>query len=400
VVLSTWGTPKVPEYHDKLAIDELYVGHRYPYRAKTPMPGEAERGSVRRSARVVRCDACSGARQVRLRRGAATVSAVAAEAGDHRLAIHYTAAGSGSLRVSVNGARAVKVAVRGQSTGVPARTAIAAPLKAGANRIRFTGSGAVGLDRIAVTALPPASYVPTTKISLEPLTAGANPGGTFTLSAELRLTDIDPVDDVTLAPQLPAGWTAEPGPATAKRLESGQTLTGSWTVTVPGDADPGMRKLPVQVAFSAFGRPQQASGTMQVDVIPPGLVSEIEAEASSNTFSGQAASTGCFLCSGGRKVRFIGSLPANHMTVNGITVGTAGQYDLYLDYLVSGTKTFYLSVNGGPAAAVELRGTSSDEPVTAKIPVTLAAGANAIRFFNDTAGAPDLDRVRVAVPRN
>jgi Ca2+-binding RTX toxin-like protein len=160
-----------------------------------------------------------------------------------------------------------------------------------------------------------------------------------------------------------------------------------------------MRKLPVQASFSAFGRPKQTSGTMQVDVIPPGLVSEIEAESSANTFSGQAAPTGCFLCSGGRKVRFIGSLRANHLTVNGITVGTAGQYDLYMDYLVSGTRTFYISVNGGPAVAVPLSGTSSNDPVTARIPVTLAAGANSIRFFNDTAGAPDLDRIRVAVPR-
>lgn len=322
----------------------------------------------------------------------------AAAAGDHRLAIHFTAAGAGSLGVSVNGALAADVRVSGQSRDVPSRTAISVPLKAGANSIRFTGSGEVGLDRIAVTALPPATYVPRTKISVEPLTAGVDPGGTFKLSAELCIEDIDPVDDVTLAPQLPAGWTMQPGPATAKRLESGQTLTGSWTVTVPADAEPGMRKLPVRASFSAFGRPQQSSGSLQVDVIPPGLVSEIEAEASSNTFGGQAAPTGCFLCSGGRKVRFIGSLPANHLTVNGITVDAAGQYDLYLDYLVSGTRTFYISVNGGEAVAVPLSGTSSNDPVTAKLPVTLTAGANSIRFFNDTAGAPDLDRIRVAVP--
>jgi hypothetical protein len=225
------------------------------------------------------------------------------------------------------------------------------------------------------------------------------PGGTFKLSAELRLDDIDPVDDISLAPQLPAGWTMEPGPATAKRLESGQTLTGSWTVTVPPDATPGVRKLPIRASLHAFGRAQQAGGSMQVDVIPPGLVAEIEAEASSNTFSGQAAPTGCFLCSGGTKVRFIGSLPANHVTVNRITVDAAGQYDLYMDYLVSGTRTFYISVNGGPAVALPLSGTSSNDPATARISVPLVAGANSIRFFNETAGAPDLDRIRVAVPR-
>jgi NPCBM-associated, NEW3 domain of alpha-galactosidase/F5/8 type C domain len=398
-VLSTWGTPNVPAYYNKLAIDELYVGHDYPYRAKNALPGEAENGRPSGGARVVRCDACSGARRVRLGDGAVRLDGVqAAESGDHRLAIHFTAAGAGSLGVSVNGAPATEVPVSGQSTHLPVRTAISVPLEAGANTIRFTGSGAVGVDRIAVTPLPPADYVPRTEISVEPHTAGVEPGGTFELSAELRLEDIDPVDGVALAPELPAGWTADPGPATAARLESGQTLTGSWTVSVPADAEPGMRKLPIGASFAAFGRPQQSGGSMQVDVIPPGLVAEIEAEASSNTFSGQTAPTGCFLCSGGTKVRFIGSNPENHLTVGGITVDAAGQYDLYMDYLVNGTRTLSVSVNGGPAVAAQLRGTSSNDPVTAKLPVTLAAGANSIRFFNDTAGAPDLDRIRVAVP--
>jgi hypothetical protein len=399
-VLNTWGTPKVPAYYNKLAIDELYVGRGYPFSAENPLPGEAENGTLSGAAKAILCEACSNARQVRLGDGAVTLDGVqAAEAGQHRLAIHFTAAAAGSLRISVNGAAPIDLPVSGESTEVPVRTAIAVPLRAGSNTIRFSGSGAVGVDRIAVTELPPASYVSRTRISLDPLTAPVKPGETFKLSAELRLDDIDPVDDVALAPQLPAGWTMEPGPATVKRLESGRTLTGSWTVAVPADATPGMRKLPVRASFSAFGRPQQAGGSMQVDVIPPGLVVEIEAEASSNTFSGQAAPTGCFLCSGGTKVRFIGSLPANHLTVNGITVDAAGQYDLYLDYLVSGTRTFYISVNGGPAVALPLSGTSSNDPATAKIPVTLAAGANSIRFFNDTAGAPDLDRIRVAVPR-
>jgi NPCBM-associated, NEW3 domain of alpha-galactosidase/Alpha-L-fucosidase/F5/8 type C domain len=398
-ILNTWGTPHVPAYYNKLAIDELYVGHTYPFSAENPLPGEAENGTTSGGAKAVRCDACSNAGQVSLGAGAVTLDGVnAAEAGDHRLAIHFTAAGAGALHVSVNGAAPIDVPVAGESRDLPVRTAISAPLKAGANTVRITGTGAVGVDRIAVTQLPPESYVPRTRIGVEPLTAEVKPGGTFKVSAELRLDDIDPVDDVSLAPQLPAGWTMEPGPATAKRLESGQTLTGSWTVTVPADATPGMRKLPVRASFTAFGRPEQSSGGNQVDVIPLGLVSEIEAESSSNTFSGQAAPTGCFLCSGGTKVRFIGSLPANHLTVNGITVPTAGQYDLYLDYLVSGTRTFYISVNGGAPIQARLSGTSSNDPVTARIPVTLSAGANSIRFYNDTAGAPDLDRVRVAVP--
>jgi hypothetical protein len=35
-VLSTWGSPDVPAYYNKLAIDELYVGHGYPLRPAAP----------------------------------------------------------------------------------------------------------------------------------------------------------------------------------------------------------------------------------------------------------------------------------------------------------------------------------------------------------------------------
>jgi hypothetical protein len=32
-VLSAWGSPDVPNFYNKVAIDEMYVGHGYPFRA-------------------------------------------------------------------------------------------------------------------------------------------------------------------------------------------------------------------------------------------------------------------------------------------------------------------------------------------------------------------------------
>jgi hypothetical protein len=55
-----------------------------------------------------------------------------------------------------------------------------------------------------------------------------------------------------------------------------------------------------------------------------------------------------------------------------------------------------VTVNGGAPVEVELDGVGGNTPHVAEIPVTLNAGANTIRFGNDTAGAPDLDQIALA----
>ena len=61
--------------------------------------------------------------------------------------------------------------------------------------------------------------------------------------------------------------------------------------------------------------------------------------------------------------------------------------------MLDGSRSFFVSVNGGPATELALTGTSWDVPANATITVPLRAGSNTIRFFNDTANAPDLDRI-------
>jgi hypothetical protein len=50
-------------------------------------------------------------------------------------------------------------------------------------------------------------------------------------------------------------------------------------------------------------------------------------------------------------------------------------------------------VNGGTAVELPLTGSSWSAPATATITVSLAAGNNTITFFNNSAFAPDLDRI-------
>jgi alpha-galactosidase len=135
-----------------------------------------------------------------------------------------------------------------------------------------------------------------------------------------------------------------------------------------------------------------------IKVVPTsgGGGTKIEAEAPGNTIAGAARIASCPACSGGQKVGFIGNGAANFVTINNINESTAGTKTLTFAYLVSGTRSFFISVDGGPDTKVDLTGTSFATPVNGSITVNLAAGANTIKFHNDTAFAPDLDAVTVS----
>jgi alpha-L-fucosidase len=129
---------------------------------------------------------------------------------------------------------------------------------------------------------------------------------------------------------------------------------------------------------------------------PPPPPSTIEAEASGNTLSGAAVVSSCSACSGGAKVRFIGNNSSNYEIVNNVNVATAGSHQLTITYEVNGTRTFDLSVNGGATIAVNCTGTDFNSPATTTVSVNLNAGNNTIKFFNNSAYAPDLDAVSVS----
>jgi len=117
-------------------------------------------------------------------------------------------------------------------------------------------------------------------------------------------------------------------------------------------------------------------------------------EAEQGTLSGSAVAASCSTCSGGQKVRFIGNGTANHVTI-AVTVATAGDYQLTLHATVGGTRSFFVSVNGGAAVEIPMTGPDFTTVVTAPVTLTLSAGSNSVRFFNNGANAPDLDRITV-----
>ena len=405
-VLSTWGSPDVPSFYNKLAIDEMYVGHGYPFKAADPLPYEAEAPGNERTgtAKVVTCAACSGGAQVSGLGGSAanlvTITGVDAEqAGDYRLDIDYTTDGASSLDVSINGESPSEIPVDGQSRQIPETTPIAVSLAAGANRITLSSDAAttVGVDRISIRDLPPADYVPKTTLAVDPPAVWVRPGTqSFDVSASFRLDDVDPIDHVDLAPVVPDGWTVDGGSETASRMTSGQSVSGSWTVTASTTADDGAIDLPVRASFEMFGGTYASQQVVHVQVLPPGWVFIGEGEHA--TLHGSAGVGGCDLCSGGEKVRFIGNSTNNYATFDNVPVDQAGDYPLLVDNTVNGSRSFWISVNGGPGLEVPVTGTSWDVPNTVTTSIHLDAGTNTIKVYNDDANAPDLDRIRIADP--
>jgi alpha-L-fucosidase len=121
-----------------------------------------------------------------------------------------------------------------------------------------------------------------------------------------------------------------------------------------------------------------------------------EAEAAGNTFGGKAVAAACASCSNGNNVKFVGNGAANTVTFNGVTATTAGNHSVVIRALVSGTRNFTISVNGGAPVTVAVTGSSFSTVTTATVNLPLAAGSNKLTFGNSSAYAPDLDAITVS----
>ncbi len=138
------------------------------------------------------------------------------------------------------------------------------------------------------------------------------------------------------------------------------------------------------------------AGAVQLLRIVPSHSATIEANAAGNTIAGAAKVAACSGCANGEKVGFIGNGAANYVTVNNISETSAGTYSLTIVYCLDGSRTFDVSVNGGTGTAVALTGVNWQYPVTRTITVSLRAGANTIKFYNNAAYAPDLSEITVS----
>lgn len=116
-------------------------------------------------------------------------------------------------------------------------------------------------------------------------------------------------------------------------------------------------------------------------------------EAETATLSGSAAVAACANCSGGSKVGGLGLGAANTVTFNQVRVPRSGVYQMQVDSMTLGLRSYQYRVNGGLFRTLNSGGGSFNIPSSNTVPVCLKAGLNSIEFGNPTSYPPDLDRI-------
>jgi hypothetical protein len=121
-------------------------------------------------------------------------------------------------------------------------------------------------------------------------------------------------------------------------------------------------------------------------------------EAENATLSGAAATSAgfCGNCSGLAAVGNLGGNPQSAVTFEDVNAATAGTYQMEIDYMTQGQRSFFVSINGNTAQEIALNGYSFGTPTSTVIQVHLHAGSNQIEFSNPTNYAPNLDSIVIS----
>jgi hypothetical protein len=167
------------------------------------------------------------------------------------------------------------------------------------------------------------------------------------------------------------------------------------SASVPPSRSPSVK--PSAIASGGVS-PSAAPGAPTRPGAAPPPFGPVAIEAEAGVLSGAAYAGDCSSCSGGKRVRNIGNGSGNAVTFNGVNAPVPGTYQLTITYVLGEpTRDFYISVNGGGAARVTARSSTTDWAVqqTLTTSITLAGGANSIKFTNPGAYAPDLDKISI-----
>jgi alpha-galactosidase len=121
-------------------------------------------------------------------------------------------------------------------------------------------------------------------------------------------------------------------------------------------------------------------------------------EAENATLSGSASGGFCGNCSGLASVGNLGGSPQSTVTFDNVNVPVTGTYQMEIDYMTQGARSFYVSINGNTAQELNLNGYSFGTPTSTVIQVPLHAGSNQIEFSNPGNYAPNLDSITISPP--
>lgn len=100
-------------------------------------------------------------------------------------------------------------------------------------------------------------------------------------------------------------------------------------------------------------------------------------------------------CSGGAKVVKIGNRPDNYIEFRDVYAKKSGKYTMTVSYLSAQDLAMTVTANGKKSELKGLNSGGSENVAYVYVTVKLKKGVNTIRFSNDTAFAPDLDKIQL-----
>jgi alpha-glucosidase len=113
--------------------------------------------------------------------------------------------------------------------------------------------------------------VPTTKVTVTASASEVATGETVSVQGVFAVQANGPVRNLTLAPEVPAGWTLVAGaPVVRNRLNNGESVTASWSLRLGSDGARGDLELVVAGNYTApDGRAIHSAGATPIFAQPP-----------------------------------------------------------------------------------------------------------------------------------
>jgi hypothetical protein len=259
-------------------------------------------------------------------------------------------------------------------------------------------------SRIAGTTAPMNSYMTVTK-------GGANSYQRGLIAGE----SCGPMRNVlseTYVHMWERNFDIPPGACTAESNASFCARRGKNCGAVTGTDNCGSTRTVSSCGSCAS--PQSCGGSGVSNVCGSSNSTIYEAEALGNSLSGQVYVHACpeayikvlgsvdpavtaGACAGGARLRYVGGSSSNYITFNNVNVPSAGTYALTIYAGTRDVRTFNISINGGTAVSVNMDGVDFGTMVSVTKTVTLKAGNNTLKFYNNSASTPDLDRIKVTL---